>query len=121
LFLHGDIPREKGSPVDTAKTYSELVRESLAGLRKETGLNWQHETTGGGFDGFMYVPSANEPDSYWFVTIGDDACAPTSEDEWKDIALGYYSDALEGDGFIMIPDVSTFEDLVRFFAERKPR
>lgn len=101
-----------------AQTYREQIECELERLMQATGLIWQIEDTGGGCTAFMMIPDAGEPDAHYLITVADGADVPTSEAEWDDIALCYYSDSLGGDGFIIYSEVQTLADAVAFFENR---
>ena len=97
--------------------YSPRVAESLARLNHATGIMWEHETTGGGHDGFLYSPPGTSADAYYFVTVADDARAPITAEEWQGIALGWYDDDADDlpDGFRIIPEVTNLATLADYF------
>jgi hypothetical protein len=47
------------------------------------------------------------------VTVGGEAIAPTTPEEWEEVTLGYYT--RDNDGGDIVESVRTFADVVGFF------
>jgi hypothetical protein len=99
--------------MDTYTDYLCLVELNLSILRTSTGRDWSHGWTGGNCDAFFL----NDGDNYHMVTVGGEAIAPTTPEEWAEITLGYYTP--EDDGGQIVEAVTTLHALVDFFKNKK--
>lgn len=101
--------------METFTDYLKAVEETLDRLNDATSLQWHHEWTGGNCDAFMHYTNPDNS-AYFMVTV--DASAPTTEEEWQDITLGYYTP--DNDGGIIIDAVNNWDSLVDYFTDGNP-
>lgn len=98
------------------ETYLELIAENLIRLDNATGLDWHHGWTGGNCDAYFLNDDDMGEHGYFMVTV--DASAPTTDEEWQDITLGYYTP--DNDGGIIIDAVNNWDSLVDYFTDGNP-
>jgi hypothetical protein len=95
--------------MQTYTEYTQAVEENLSRLNTATVCEFTHGWTGGNCDAYFL----NDGDNYYMVTVGGEAIAPTTPEEWEEVTLGYYT--LDNDGGDIVESVRTFADVVQFF------
>lgn len=102
--------------MDTFNEYMEAVSKTVARLTEATGLQWHHGWTGGNCDAYFLNDGEGGEDGYFMVTV--DASAPTTDEEWQDITVGYYTPT--NDEGTIIDAVTNWDSLVDYFTDGNP-
>lgn len=101
--------------MDTFTEYMETVSKTVARLTAVTGVQWNHGWTGGNCDAY-FLNQGEDKQNYFMVTV--DACAPTTDEEWEVITLGYYTP--DNDEGTIIEAVTNWDSLVDYFTDGNP-